>query len=441
MIDGWFVRATGRIVVSIGLMLVGLAVIGALWWVLAWFSAEREADALGRRWAEMGRSFESFEEKFPPRVANAGAVRLEELARPLGIDLVPRTVEGRSGLDDDEKTEFEAVEEAVKDFVALAARSNRLLSEPLPAELSDYLDRHGNELGMIVDHLGSGELPAWEQDISKAHRSPLPDLVGHIYLTRVLVAWSIALGREGRLDDSGRALEAAWRLSSTALRRPELISQYIGLAEAQLVAGAMRNHPEPEVDWPQLLMGNDFRESFFDAVQFEAWTAIEGARLHQILGDTAFGRVYSPLVTRGMVAYGEVLQRAVGDLPKRRFADFDAGEEFAAAIETLSTESFLARTAMADVWDGWARMGRAALCVELGAAAIEERRRIAGGAGFSGAADSVEQPSAIFPSVSWRIGSNADGVTIEPTQSLPVYLNPKRDIVCSSWFEPWADHD
>lgn len=440
-VEGWLVRATGRIVVGFGLMIVMALVVGTLWWLVSWASSERETEKVVDRWAEMGRSFESFAERFPARVANESARRLEKLVRPLGVDLVPKGIEDRGRPDDGAVTAFNSVKGPLGKFADLVSRSDHRVTKPIDTEALAFFDRHSEVLTGVVEHLLVENTPEWEQDISQAYKAPLPNLLGQIHLARLLVVWSIALESDGRTDDAHRSLDAAWAFYLALRQRPEIISNFIGFAEYQFIAGAARNQLNPPAHWPELLMSPDLQKAYLDSIQFEAWIAMEAVRLEQLLGGGGSGgRLFLPVTQNGLAVYAELLRTAFDTLPSRSFADFDAGEGFSMAFESLPPNSIVAKIALTDVWAGWARMGRAALCGELSANAIRLRRTLADKGGDESFSATTEMPSVVFPSVSWQFDRQPDGVSIHPNQQLPVLPPTPKKSLCSSWFEEVA-HD
>ena len=435
-LEGWAARVVARLVLIIVLMLAAALVVGAVWWAYTRVMADREAVAVERRWAEAGLPIEAILERHPPRTANASAVRLEELARPLGIDLVPRSAADRTRPDDTATAQLEAIADELTAYAQTLGKSDRLVTEPPAAEVAVYLERHQGVIDTVVDHLLHEKPPQWECDLTKAMDAPLPNLLGQLRLTRVLVARSALHARIGRIEESQQALEAGWQLQLVAARRPEYLSQLVAAVEANMIAGAVRNHTAPPASWADLLLSFDARQPMLEAIQLDAWTTLEAARRGSLFGaDNAFARAFAPAVQRGLAKCSEALRSAVLTMPRTPFADFDPGEGYSVTLETALPVSMTGRIALTDAWQGWAQVGRSMLCRELAAEVVRLRHR--GRSTDTEGEPTVprEQVSAVFPSVSWRFASNRAGVSIEPSQPLPAVPPKAGRSLCSSWYE------
>src|SRR5213075_750156 len=66
-------------------------------------------------------------------------------------------------------------------------------------------------------------------------------------------------------------LHANWLLAQPLLRRPELISQLVGLAGVRMTNAAAAKMPLPVPSWFNELQSFDYRHAFVGSYQNEAW--------------------------------------------------------------------------------------------------------------------------------------------------------------------------
>jgi hypothetical protein len=103
----------------------------------------------------------------------------------------------------------------------------------------------------------------------------MPNLFGHLTLTRLLVAHALAFP-----DSASDDLCAAWHLDRALWHRPELISKSVALGGTRLInAAARRLDGRPA--WFAEMRAIDYRRSMLAAQQSDAWM------LRQILGEMA----------------------------------------------------------------------------------------------------------------------------------------------------------
>jgi hypothetical protein len=236
---------------------VGLAVI-----VAAWFAGELAATGRMKRagdeqWPAGLGTLASVEARVRPQKTNDGARRMVALAAPLGISF-------KTSADKD------AVRTAISEYVrAEHVRSESTIGEP-PAEVLSYLTAHEAEIDALRDHLLGAESIAWELDASKGFDAPLPNLLGHMDVARLLTTRALLRARDKDVrawDD----LQAAWRLTHTLEARPELISQLIVLAMGRMVNAAAWKLPVANVAWLDEMRNVDHRRLLLGAFQYDTW--------------------------------------------------------------------------------------------------------------------------------------------------------------------------
>ena len=237
-------------------------------WLVMWMGSAIIGTTLAERddrsWPMGLGSIQEVRVRYPPAPASAGAWRLGEIVRPLGIEMKPRYQRSTPALS-------ESYPNAITEYVtSQIQRANPVIDEP-PPKVAEYLRVRAAHIDAARALILSGTLIAWAQDIEAGATAPMPRLSGHMQLTRVFVA--SALGR-ARRDDAGawEDLRAAWQLNRGLFERPEIISSLIGLATARVVNGAARKMPLPAPQWLADLQRVDYRRAMLAAHQAEAWT-------------------------------------------------------------------------------------------------------------------------------------------------------------------------
>lgn len=224
------------------------------------------AVASNAAWRRAGRSewpsrlgmLEELPARFPKHGPSAEALRLAQLAKPLGLDFG----EG--------KPPVTATDEAIANFVdAECARGVAGIEAP-PAAVAGFLTQHAGALDAIGAHLRQSPDLAWTVDLDQGFSAPTPNLLAYVRLSRVLVARALVRGRRG---DPGawEDLHAASMLDRSLQRRPELISQIIALAFARKVNAAAWKLPLPAPAWHAEYHAMDRRGPLLQGLQTDSW--------------------------------------------------------------------------------------------------------------------------------------------------------------------------
>ena len=229
-----------------------LAVIGmiAAALVLAWLTA---LVAAKRSWWRAGRepwpaglgTLRDFPRQFPKQETSAAAKELMRLAAPLAND--------------------HPVHASVATFVARHHARDRVAVDPLPGEIAAFFAAHVREIDAVRDHLlRRGREVAWAMDVQKGFDAPLPNLLTHLRLVRLLAARAQA---HGDWND----LHAAAVLVDSLDRRPEMGAQLIALAASRTINAAVWKMPVPPPSWVGAMHGVDRRRLLVRAWQHESW--------------------------------------------------------------------------------------------------------------------------------------------------------------------------
>ena len=116
------------------------------------------------------------------------ALELESLADPLGIELRPR--DRRERVADSEIPP--ALMTAMAEWLRTQEETSTDAITPPPAELQAWLDEHRDPIDALADRVVSGGSPRWPVDTTGAPMNhPIPNLLGHMHLFRVLTAASL----------------------------------------------------------------------------------------------------------------------------------------------------------------------------------------------------------------------------------------------------------
>jgi hypothetical protein len=254
----------------------------------------------------------AFEAQFPKSEASAGALQLERLAAPLGVELAPKDEAGPRALEAtptnasgeapapaisgrerrrpsaEESAGYQRVGEAIFGFLDRELKNPAEKIGAPSRELERYLEEHQDAMVSIESVLLRDADVQWEMDVSLGYTSPLPNLLGHMRLQRLIVARALLEARRGEAEGALETLEASWRLNQTLSSRPEMISQLIVVAVARLEVGALRKMDAPAYGWADRLRDGRLFSAYLAAFQNQAWSNLEVTDLTGEAG--AFGR-------------------------------------------------------------------------------------------------------------------------------------------------------
>jgi hypothetical protein len=278
---------------AIGFLVLALAGAALVWFGAGTIRASRRERAAEAAWAETFGPLAEIPARFPAHPANAAARALEESGRTLGIELRPR-----NELPPDEepgwtkKTERNDVRAPLEKWVDHEAAKAEGLPEAPPAAVAAYFASNAPTLDAIEKVLLAGPAPDWAMDLSKLHAAPVPNVLGHMRLTRVLVgrAEARAAAKDKRAEES---LRAAFALTGALRGRPEVVSQAVANSATRLELGAVRHIPVDAAAWRERLKTLDPRGGLLTSLRREAWVeyeAAKGLRKAKVRAGTLSGR-------------------------------------------------------------------------------------------------------------------------------------------------------
>lgn len=248
---------------TVALAVTGLLIVGGL--------AANKSRYVERRWEEsLGAPAELFA-RYPRTDANASALELERLTLRLGLDITPRFRDRGERPGRPSKSLLAFKRSLSRWFDAQLGHPYRGIDEP-PAEVTSFLDRYAVELEAVRRHLIEEEVPVWESQFDRLFEAPVPNLLGHLDLQKLLLADALARSRKGDADVALRDLEASWKLNRSLRDAPVVITQLIAVSVTRTQAGALRQLESVPGLWRDRLQEHDHRASLLNALRVEGWT-------------------------------------------------------------------------------------------------------------------------------------------------------------------------
>ncbi len=254
------------------ILLVALTVLVSTWLAVELGARWRLHKVMAAGWPTPDGSLDSLGTFYPPTQTNDIAHEIERRAWLIGVDVYPRKGADRP---DARKLDprWKNVQDAAKAYIHSALTCDRPCSAALPARFEEYLNVNGAAIDGIAERILSGPVPQWKVDLRRGFAAPLPNLVGHLELVRLLVASSLHRADRGETEKAWQYLHAASRFTDGLVLRPELISQLIVRADAIMIVGAMRRVPSAAPAWALSWPDADLKQRLGSAAAVEAWMA------------------------------------------------------------------------------------------------------------------------------------------------------------------------
>jgi hypothetical protein len=378
--------------------------------------AARRVSVAREGWRGRLGTWEEVLERYPTVVANEDALELERLALPLGIGIAPR---GREDRPSPERAQvFEARDfkrESGRYLEREFARTERRV-EPPPQSVARYLEAHAHDIAAIRRLLRVAE-PRWDLDLRAGQSAPVPNLLGHLDLQKVLVTDALARIAAGDHGAAHADLDAGWRLNRALRGRPEVISQLVAGGATRLQVGALRLLRDPPPMWAPRLAEHDVREAFLEAMSFEGWYWTQVADPTELtslggIGHRVLGGLAQPYVKYCMAQASDAFRERV-----ERLAEIGGICDDDLKSRGVDPEPDLPRWNLARRWlpgfsEPVARMARLEIDVELTALLLDlEARRDARG-GVWPALPGEPVRSKACPRDHWVYEAGPDSVTV-----------------------------
>lgn len=382
-------------------LLVGLAVIvvgaGA---IIAPFALlpyrERKTE---RAWRTVDPGPTDLAKRYPKEGPNAAALELERLAAPLGIDLASPDAPGRIHPPGEARESLKAISRDNSDYVSGQALAADDRIDPPPKVLLLFLQEHESEIDAL-EAAALSSSPRWEADPTELEPSPLPNLVGHLSLQRLLLARSLENLRMGRDTNALAELEASFRIGEALAQRHEEITQIVALAISRLRAGVLRKTEAVPVTWRMRLDPRPIWRGFAATWHLGAWRMakrLSGMRMEGL----PLGRLWA-------AEYSGNLAEVVGEAEKQNICSFTPAIAKKITAKSFDFTNVLGKVAWVDQKENLYRVFRTLLDLEgtekiLAAREARERAGGAWPAGVSGLESSV------CPGARWTYRVNPDG--------------------------------
>lgn len=236
-----------------------------LTWVLWSVGASRAFDDAVAE-ADDAYGINSLPAEYPRRDRSSEtAWRLDDLAGQLGLHVIPSVERPRHAADRD------AVEGEISDYVSSLRASESDTQPTIPAAIATFLSLHASTLDEIETILLSDAEITFVSRLDEGPSAPLPNLRGHVSLTKVLVTRSTQADAIGESAAAWRALEAAWRLEHTLNEQPWLICRLISIDDLKMIAAAARRLDHPTPEWFSDFASLTPRESVVEGIRSEMY--------------------------------------------------------------------------------------------------------------------------------------------------------------------------
>lgn len=260
-----------KLVVVAGSLVALFALAYGITVLLASRAEQRSEDAL-RRLAATGPVQQS---KADLSTKNQLAEELESLTQPLGIDLEPKhpgRVVPASQLS-------ELLVRSMSDWLRAQEENPTDAIDPLPADIRAWLDLHRSDVEDAAGALVARGAPRWpDGGAVPAIDRPIPNLLGHMHLYRVLHIASLERETAGDHAGAWRLQQAAWHLTEGLLERREVISALIGIAGVRMAAAVQRKLEAPVPPWVAEMSRRRMHHELIDAIRDEAGVTSEVMR-------------------------------------------------------------------------------------------------------------------------------------------------------------------
>lgn len=412
----WFLR-----------FLAALVVLIVLWSVLGRLVAWRFEVHAERAWAQALEPMSAFEKRFPKAPNSEAAVKLDELARRLGIEMLPPP----SGARPNPAPVFTTLGAWVSGIEKQAG------DEPQapPKEVADFLSAHASDIEVIVAHLRGGGPIVWETDLSQHFSAPIPRLFSQRNLQHALLSWALAAGAKGDAEKAAEAVDASWKLNQGTRDRAELISVLVSYAIKRMEFGTLRNLRGLPEGWQRRVVEEDPRAFFLRGLQADAYSFARAMKFggFPLLGDVRRTQTpYARYVDRPLSApysrlcganYSAHMASVVAELRKQ-----PCGTDITAlsdrALANIPGWNVLGREAMPGL-GGWGMLVSTALSAELTQQVLDARSLRASKGGGAWPKEKTTTASATCPGSTWVRERAEDG-------RLTIAL----DKVPAEWAEP-----
>ena len=190
--------------------------------------------------------------------------------------------------------------------------------------MNAWITGRAAEIDEVAKHLVASEVPRWPlSHTGRRSEQPLPNLLGHMKLGRVLAVSALEAESRGDHQRAWMLENAAWKLTQGLEQRPELISQLIAIANVRMIAATARKLEAPVPSWFREVAALHPRDGVYDALRFETTTtrlAMKGSPRDILLDSDG-----TSLPERaGEIVLAPVLRWAAADVTAAAAAEFQS---------------------------------------------------------------------------------------------------------------------
>ena len=332
-----------------------------------------------REWPEGLGRVEQVPARYPETTMNATASELMRLAAATGIDIGPRYMKDRPPVD---PAIMDAVKKDLNEWDGVQLARTTMSIDAAPPAVSAYLTQHQLQLDTVRDHLLRGDSIVWPTNLFLGADAPIPNLLGHMNLTRVLVARSL---ERSRVADPAAwdELHAAWNLNRGLWKQPTLIEILIALATTRMVNAAAMKAPGQEPAWVAEIRAVDSRRAMLAAHQAEAWmfskrleSFLDGdheQKSNPLIGGIKRG-LFGTYLTLSTLNSAEQLRRFATEAAAIRQCDLNGEALSKRHAEAIPRWNVLGRISMPNLGGAWQRLMRYQAELETSARAQQMKR-------------------------------------------------------------------
>jgi len=341
-----------------------VAVLVSVWALLYLGAGILDRSDRTHEWPNGLGSIDEVPKHFPDTEMSRGAVELARFAAPIGVNVKPRE---KGGTADTAGDPYDKVNVAVGDYLRAQLERPAMAIDPPPAEVGQFLDENAAAIDAVRDHLLHGQPIVWRTHMAEGRSMPIPNLLGHMKLYKVLVTRALRSAQRGDVaawDD----LHASWILSRSLWNRPEMISVLIALAGSRMVNAAAAKMPGSEPGWLAEMRNADSRGAMASSFQAESWAVDHSL---DALRDEEDPQSRSPFMRRvenfvtfpyqrlGSANYREHMRRGTASMLSNTACDVnDPSFDAARAAIAPAKWNLIARMAMPNVLSIWQRLAR-----------------------------------------------------------------------------------
>ena len=342
-------------------ILIVLAIPVVAWLALAGAAEWMQRSVAARPWPNGLGGFDTVAARYPDRAAaTPAAVALTKLTVPLGVDIAPRGE--RFVPTPPSRKDFDAIQKPLGAYITAQLERPSTAIDNAPPAVAAYLDAHRAQLDAVRADVLSGAPIAWTVQLERGMDMPIPNLLGHMELTRLFVARALMTGS---WDD----LHAVWQLDSGLRPRPDLISQLIALASTRMINASAAKLPLPAPAWLAEVRAFDYRRGIVASMQSEAnsWQSLPA-------GGGVRGFIAGPYVRVSAADAAEHMRAAFVDMAHSNACDVDEEALMQAVKRSIPKWNVLANMGIPNISSLWQRVARVTPELELTEKALQLRR-------------------------------------------------------------------